>query len=89
MPIKVDNIAYLYIHERILFFKTFDAKKFIIDYTMDEVEQMLDPQLFFRINRSFIVSVKSVLQVHDYFNSRLVLNLQPFTEEQVIVSREK
>ena len=56
---------------------------------MDAVEDMLDPGLFFRSNRSFMVSVRAVLQVHDYFNSRLILTLQPATDVQVIVSREK
>jgi DNA-binding LytR/AlgR family response regulator len=56
---------------------------------MDELENMLDPEQFFRINRSFIVSIKSILQVHDYFNSRLLLTLQPSIDMQVIVSRDK
>lgn len=89
MPVEVKDIACFFIHERITFFKTFENKKFIVDYNMDELEDMLNPIHFFRINRSFMVGIKSILQVHDYFNNRLVLTLQPDVDEQVIVSRDK
>ncbi|HVG15705.1 MAG TPA: LytTR family DNA-binding domain-containing protein [Chitinophagaceae bacterium] len=89
MPVEVDHIAYFYIFDRALFLKTLDNKKFIIDFTLDEVESMLDPARFFRINRSLIVSIKSIIQLHDYFNSRLVVTLHPPLEEKTIVSREK
>jgi DNA-binding LytR/AlgR family response regulator len=89
MPIEVDDIAYFYIFDRALFLKTTDNKKLIIDYTLDDVESMLDPVRFFRVNRSLIVSIKSVIQLHDYFNSRLVVTLNPPFEEKTIVSREK
>lgn len=89
MPVEVENIAYFYIFDRALFLKTLDNRKFIIDYTLDEIEQMLAPTEFFRINRSVIVSIKSITQLHDYFNSRLVVTLQPSFEEKTIVSREK
>ena len=89
VPVEVDDIAYFFVHERTIFFKTTDNKKFIVDYAMDELENMLDPAQFFRINRSFMVSAKSILQVHDYFNSRLLLTLQPLIDTQVIVSRDK
>jgi DNA-binding LytR/AlgR family response regulator len=89
MPIEIEDVAYFYIFDRAIFLMTFDNKKFIINYTLDEVEQLLDPTYFFRINRSTIVSIKSITQLHDYFNSRLILSLQPSFKEKAIVSREK
>jgi DNA-binding LytR/AlgR family response regulator len=89
LPIEVDDIAYFYVYDRAIFLKTLDNRKFVIDYTMDELEQMLDPSQFFRVNRSFITSVKSVTALHDYFNSRLLLSVQPAFDEKTIVSREK
>ena len=56
---------------------------------MDELEAMLDPDRYFRISRSFYVSIESVDQIHDYFGNRLLLHLQPVVDKEAIVSREK
>ena len=89
VSVDVDDIAYFFSDGRLNFFKTNDNKKFVVDYTMDELNQMLDPEKFFRISRSFFISVKSVSQIHDYFGNRLLLHLHPETEKEAIVSREK
>ena len=56
---------------------------------MDELEEMLDPDKYFRISRSFYVSIASIDQIHDYFGNRLLLNLKPSVDKESIVSREK
>jgi two-component system response regulator LytT len=89
ISIEVDRIAYFFSDDRLNFFKSNDDKKYVIDYTMDEIEQMLDPDQFFRINRAFIVSIKSIDQIHEYFGNRLKLNLKPVIDKEALVSREK
>lgn len=89
VSVEVDDIAYFFSDGRLNFFKTFDNKKYVVDYTMDELNNMLDPEKFFRISRSFYISVNSVAQIHDYFGNRLMLQLKPETEKEAIVSREK
>jgi DNA-binding LytR/AlgR family response regulator len=89
VSIEVENIAYFFTDGRLIFFKTYENKKFIVDYSMDELEEMLDPEKYFRINRSHFVSINSVEQINDYFGFRLQLNLKPAEEKEVIVSREK
>lgn len=89
VSVEVDEIAYFYSDGRVNFFKTQDNRKFIVDYTMDELEGMLDPDRYFRISRSFYVSIESVEQIHDYFGNRLLLHLQPVVDKEAIVSREK
>ncbi|HWJ29611.1 MAG TPA: LytTR family DNA-binding domain-containing protein, partial [Flavisolibacter sp.] len=66
-----------------------DNRKFIVDYTMDELSDMLDPEKYFRISRSFYVCVDSIDQIHDYFGNRLLLNLIPALDKEALVSREK
>jgi DNA-binding LytR/AlgR family response regulator len=61
----------------------------VVDYTMDELNDMLDPDKYFRISRSFYISVNSVGQIHEYFGNRLLLHLKPETDKEAIVSREK
>jgi DNA-binding LytR/AlgR family response regulator len=89
VSIEVDEIAYFFSDGRLNFFKTYDNRKFVVDYTMDELEEMLDPERYFRISRSFYVSVNSIDQIHDYFGNRLLLNLKPAVDKESIVSREK
>lgn len=89
VSVEIDEIAYFYSDGRLNFFKTNDNKKYVVDYTMDELEEMLDPEKYFRISRSFYVSVNSIDQIHDYFGNRLMLNLKPAVDKESIVSREK
>lgn len=89
VSIDVQNIAYYFSDGRLNFFKTTDNKKFIVDYTMDELEEMLDPNRYFRISRSFFVSIESIEKMDDYFGNRLVLQLKPMVDKEALVSREK
>lgn len=89
VSIETDQVAYFYSDGRLNFFKTFENKKFVVDYTMDELEEMLDPEKYFRISRSFYVSINSVDQIHDYFGNRLMLYLKPQVDKEALVSRER
>ena len=89
VSIEVDDIAYFYSDGRLNFFKTNDNRKFVVDYTMDELSDMLDPEKYFRISRAFYVSINSVDQIHDYFGNRLLLHLKPTVDKEALVSREK
>ena len=89
VSIEVEEIAYFFSDGRLNFFKTYDNRKFVVDYTMDELEDMLDPDRYFRISRSFYISVESVDQIHEYFGNRLLLHLKPAVDKEAVVSREK
>jgi two-component system response regulator LytT len=89
VSIQTDDIAYFYSDGRLNFFKTKDNKKFVVDYTMDELEDMLDAEKYFRISRSFYVSISCINQINDYFGNRLILHLKPEIDKEVVVSREK
>lgn len=89
VSVEIDEIAYFYSDGRLNFFKTADNRKFVVDYTMDELEDMLDPEQYFRISRSFYVSVSSIDKIDDYFGNRLMLQLKPAVDKEALVSREK
>jgi two-component system, LytTR family, response regulator LytT len=89
IAIETDQIAYFYSEERLSMFKTWDKHKYIVDYNLEELEAMLDPKDFYRLNRGFIAHVKSIAQIHNYFNGKLKLELKPETDKEVVVSREK
>ena len=87
--INTDEIAYFQSIEKSTFLQSYAGKNYALDYTLDELEEMVDPALFFRINRKYIVSVKSIADIVAYTNSRLKLKLVQSNDDEVIVSREK
>lgn len=89
ISIPVSHIAYFFSHERFIFFKTFDKQKFLLEHRIEQLERMLSPRLFFRINRSFIISLDSVKEIHSYFGNRLKLYLHPPCDKDVLVSRKR
>ena len=89
ISVEVSAIAYFFYEDRVNFFRTLDNKKYIVDYSLDEIEDMMDPADFFRINRGLIVAVNSVGQIDSYFGNRLTLKLMPEFEAEAIISREK
>lgn len=89
ISIEIEEIAYFFSDGRLNFFKTTDNRTFVVDYTMEELEEMLDNQKYFRISRSFYVSINSVDKIEDYFGNRLLLGLKPPVDKQALVSREK
>lgn len=87
--IKTDEIACFYAEDNEVFLQTFGSKKYIIDFSLDQLSTMIEPLLFHRINRKFIVQKNAITGVHKYFNSRLKLELNPKRDEEVLISRVK
>ena len=87
--IEVKDIAYFYSEDKLVCAKNVNGKRHILDYTLDQLEDCLDPACYFRINRKFLTELHSISKIHTYFNSRLKLELKPKTELEVIVSRER
>lgn len=89
VPVEVSDIAFFYSEEGTSLFKSRQNQKYSVDYTLDELEKMLDPERFFRANRQFIISVQCVQQINPYFNNKIKLTLTPAPDSEVIISREK
>jgi DNA-binding LytR/AlgR family response regulator len=87
--ITTDNIVLFYAEGRNVSVYTPKGRQYIIDYRLESLENMLDPKIFFRINRSFIVNINSITDVIVYSNSRLKIKVDPEFEKEIIVSREK
>ncbi len=87
--VSVADTAYFFAEDGLVFLKTNDQKKFNVDFSLDQLQEILDPQYFFRINRGMICSLESIKKINTYFNSRLKLELFPKSEQEVIVSRDR
>jgi len=87
--VEVPDIAYFYTENKANFIITKDNKRYLADNTLDQLEGMLDPKLFFRINRQFIVSYPSIAEMFTYSKARVLLKLNPPTKLDTIVSTER
>lgn len=85
--IACEEIAWFYADRNTVYLVAHDDKRYIIEYTLDELEQELSRKEFFRATRGMIVSIQCIQKVHKYFNSRLLLEIKPEAGEQVLVSR--
>ena len=87
--VTADQIAMFYADGRNAYIVNFEQRHLIIDYKLEELEELLDPALFFRANRTFIVSINAIKDVLVYSNSRLKIVTEQKLDKEIIVSREK
>jgi DNA-binding LytR/AlgR family response regulator len=87
--IKTEEIAYFIAEDGIVILVTQEGKRFPIDYTMDALEEVLNKEEYFRINRKMILNIDQIIQVQTYFNGRLKIKLKFVLNEDCIVSRER
>lgn len=89
LPIADDEIAYFYTAMELVYLFHKSGKKYVVDYTLEQLEQLVDTERFYRINRQFILNMSAVHRIHNYFNGRLKLEVAPHHNEEVIVSKGK
>ncbi len=89
LSLEVDQIAYFYAENRLNFIKTWSNKTYIIDKTIEEISNLLNPTDFFRINRSYIIAYKSIEEIYTHFNNRLKLKLNVAVTEEIFVSKDR
>ncbi len=87
--IATADAAYFYTENKANFLITKDNKRYAIDYNLDQLEELLDPKKFFRINRQFIIGFHSITEMFTYSKSRVLINLNPPSKLETIVSTER
>ncbi len=88
--IQTDEIAYFYAANKTVFLADREGNRFIINYTIEKLEPLLDPYHFFRVNRKLIIHSKMIDIIKPYYNNRLKISLRNLNiEEDIIVSRER
>ena len=87
--ITFDSIAYVFTRERHQFIRTHTNQDYIVDATLDELEQQLDPELFFRINRQYIVGYKAIEYMTLWFDGKLKMKMNPEAGEDLLVGRAR
>lgn len=87
--VPVDNILYFISLEKVTYLIANDGKRYIVDFTLDRVEEMLNPKFFYRINRKMIIHDQSIEDIVSFSNSRLKLFLLHCDNRDTIVARER
>lgn len=87
--IEIQEVAYFKAEDNEVMLITKENNRFIIDYSLDQLTGLLNPDEFFRVNRAYIISPRAIKKISKYFNSRLHLELIPATDESVLISRVK
>jgi DNA-binding LytR/AlgR family response regulator len=87
--IQAQEMRFCYAEDSLVFTRLADGKKYSLDYTLEQLEQLLNPTQFFRINRKILLHIEAVDKIHPYFNNRLKLELQPSPGFEIVVSRER
>lgn len=89
IPVATKDIAWFYTVNEVSYACTGDGRKFAIEFTLEQLQQQLHPNDFFRANRQFIVNRSAITEIEFYFNGRLLLKLDPATDEHVLVSKAR
>jgi DNA-binding LytR/AlgR family response regulator len=90
--VPVEQVAYFFSLEKTTLLQSTDGRKYVVDYSMEQLESLLDPQQFFRLNRAYLAQQAAIADIIHYTNSRLQTILKPAPPESegpVLVSREK
>ena len=89
LPLEVEQIAYFQTRHELVYLVGRDGRRFVLDYTLEQLERLLDPQQFFRASRQLLTHLSAVRRLHPYFNGKLKLDLHPESPEETLISRDK
>lgn len=89
--IEVNDIAYFFVWNKGVYLRTFQGNSYLLEYTLEKLEKMLDPDIFFRINRKYLINIEAIANMISYSRGRVKLELSPAIEEEgeAIVSIER
>lgn len=87
--IPVDDIECFYSENKATYIHTLEKRNYLLDNSLEKWEEQLNPEQFFRVNRTFIVHINAIKDIISYTNSRLKLVLDTYNDQEIIVSRER
>jgi len=89
IPLAVEDISWFYKSNQVTYACTNSNKKYVIDDTLDKIQNEVSSVNFYRANRQFIISKNAIENISIYFNGRLIINILPKPDEKIIVSKAK
>lgn len=89
LPVKTADIAYFFIDTGVVKAVTVQDRSYVLDIKLEDVEEALDPTVFYRANRQFIVRREAITAIKFHFNSKLLVDVHPVCSERIVVSKAK
>lgn len=87
--INIEDIECIYSENKGTYVHTIDGRNYLLDMTLDQLEDELEPHIFFRVSRKFYVNINAIKDIISYTNSRLQIKLNHYKEQDIIVARER
>jgi DNA-binding LytR/AlgR family response regulator len=87
--VSTEEISYFYTENKINFLCTSDNRKYPVEFNLDQLETLLNPEQFFRINRQFIIGIHAIAEMRAYSKARVNIKLNPPCPQETIVSVER
>lgn len=87
--INIEDIETIYSENKGTYVFTNEGRNYLLDQTLDQLEDELEPHVFFRVSRKFYVNINAIKDIVSYTNSRLEIKLSHYKEQQIIVARER
>lgn len=87
--VKIEDIAFIYSRNKVSYFHTKDGQRYPSDFKLQDLEELLDPQRFFRANRQIIIHIDAVNTITKHQASRVKITLNPPIDEKIVISTDK
>jgi len=87
--INADEVECFYSENKGTYAATSDGRNYLLDTTLENLETELEPKTFFRVSRKFYININHIKDIISYTNSRLQIKVNHFSEQEIIVSRER
>ncbi len=89
IPLAIKDIAYIYVDTKLIKAVTLNEVSYYMEQTLDDIMKQLDPHLFFRANRQFIISKEAIKDISIWFGHKLSINMKSPTPERIVVSKAR
>ena len=89
ITVRTENIAYFYVKYDSAILVSFDGQEYVLNYSLDHIQNLLTKKQFFRLNRQYLINFQAVKEVEYFFARKLLVNLTIDIEDKLLVPREK
>lgn len=89
IPVEISEVLYFFAEDKWTYIITKSNKKYLINYTLTQLEELLDPAKYFRLNRQYMVPRETLLSLESYFKGQVVVKLKTLESEKIVVSRQQ
>jgi len=89
IPLEAGKIVWFHTAHELVYAHVVDGRQYTLEDTLEQLESQVDPQLFFRANRQFIINRTAITEIEYYFNGRLWVKLDPAPSEKVLISKAR